>query len=128
VTLHDFLIANRGSWPAEGAIGVETDWLHLSEVRVTSGGIWVGDPGARNLADGCVVGVPEGTYKVEAKGIDFDGHHRVARLRARTKEGDGWYPVYSLTNRNVGVGIEVVFLGPETGDVEEIENPPSNDP
>ena len=71
---------------AMGAVGVETDWMEVCTIQVPSGTLWAGDTGfswAEAMeGGGCVVDVPKGTYRVEAKGMSFADVRRISRLRA----------------------------------------------
>jgi len=69
-----------------GSVGVESDWLAFCTIKVPNGAVWAGDAGfswtEATEGEGCVVDVPAGTYRVEAKGMDFGGVKLVSRLRA----------------------------------------------
>src|SRR5688572_25052046 len=92
MSLKQFLAMSWGSLPAEGAVGVETDWLSVASLRVVSGRIWIGDPqfawAEANEGVG-LMELPAGTYLVEAKGIAFGkprflrGLRFVSRVRVR---------------------------------------------
>ena len=85
MTLRDFLNDSRGGQPAEGAVGAETDWMPVALLELTTGRLWIGDTqfawAEANEGEGCVVEVPPGDYRVEAKGIDFEGSRFVSRMR-----------------------------------------------
>jgi hypothetical protein len=71
--------------PPTGPTSEETDWMLVDRFIVSSGKLWIGDPGMAwaecRLGDGCTLKVPKGTYVVEAKARKF-GHARlVTRLR-----------------------------------------------
>lgn len=93
MSLKRFLALSWGFPPAEGAVGVETDWLAVAKLRVTSGRIWIGDPqfawAEANGSTGCIVELPAGDYIVEAKGISYGrprflrGSRFVSRVRFR---------------------------------------------
>src|SRR5262245_49451770 len=68
---------NRGDQPA-GTVAVESDWLEVGTLEVTTGSLWAGDPCVCNGEDGCVVKVPRGKYLVLAKSMDFAGRKRVS--------------------------------------------------
>jgi hypothetical protein len=81
MTLQEYLKKNRHSDPPVGTVGVESDWMELGTLEVTTGSLWAGDPFVCNAEDGCVVKVPPGLHAVEAKAMDFAGRKRVSRLR-----------------------------------------------
>lgn len=92
MSLKRFLAMSWGMLPAEGAVGVETDWLSVARLRVVSGRIWIGDPQfawAEANDAGCGIEMPAGNYLVEAKGIAFGrprflrGLRFVSRVRVR---------------------------------------------
>ena len=93
MSLKRFLAMSWGTLPAEGTVGVETDWLDVASLRVVSGHIWIGDPqfawAEANEGGGCVIELPSGNYIVEAKGIAFGrprflrGSRFVSRVRVR---------------------------------------------
>jgi hypothetical protein len=79
--LADYLKGNKRSDPPVGTAGVESDWMDVGTLQVSSGSLWAGDPFVCNAEDGCVVEVPAGLYTLEAKAMDFAGRKRVSRLR-----------------------------------------------
>ena len=79
--LADFLKENKRGDPPPGTAGVESDWLDVATVRVTTGSLWAGDPSVCNADVGCTVKVPAGEYAVQSKAMDFGGRKRVSRLR-----------------------------------------------
>jgi hypothetical protein len=80
--LTEYLRGNKSDFPPVGTVGIETNWLDVDAfVEVTTGSLWAGDPYICNAEDGCVVNVPNGTYILEAKAMDFAGRKRVSRLR-----------------------------------------------
>lgn len=85
MTLEEFLQESSEDEPADGTIGVETDWLSVAPLKLTTGRLWIGDPqfawAEANEGEGCIIGVPVGDYHVEAKGIDFNGSRFVSRVR-----------------------------------------------
>jgi hypothetical protein len=81
VTLADFLKENNSGDPPGGTVGVESDWLDVGTLQVTTGSLWAGDPYVCNANCGCLVKVPAGTYVLMAKAMDFAGRKRVSRLR-----------------------------------------------
>ncbi len=91
MSLKRFLALSWGSLPKEGAVGIETDWLHVASFRVVSGNVWIGDPqfswAEANGGDGCVIAVPPGRYVVEAKGIAFGSLRflRISRFVSRVR-------------------------------------------
>jgi len=81
VKLADFLKKNKPGDPPVGTVGVESDWLEVGTLQVTTGSLWAGDPYVCNGDDGCFVKVPAGPYVLMAKAMDFAGRKRVSRLR-----------------------------------------------
>ena len=79
--LADFLKKNKPGDPPVGTVGVESDWLEVGTLQVTTGSLWAGDPYVCNGDDGCFVKVPAGPYVLMAKAMDFAGRKRVSRLR-----------------------------------------------
>lgn len=82
MTIWEYLKDHFHGLPEAGSTGVESGWIALGEIKVTQGSLWTGDPLRTRRDDGCMLQVPDGAYSVEAKGMDFNGHRRVARLRA----------------------------------------------
>ena len=95
MSLIRYMALSWGRLPFEGSTGAETNWLHVADLRVTSGKVWIGDPqfswAEANEGEGCIVDVPEGDYIVEAKGISYckpqwlRGWRYVSRVRVRLK-------------------------------------------
>lgn len=83
MTLKQFLDESSGEMPAEGSVGRAGDWFDLGTIPVTTGKLCFVDPQTFEPDDGVVVKVPAGTYRVLARGIDFDGHRRVAAMRVQ---------------------------------------------
>lgn len=85
MSLRDFLNASSSDEPDPGTIGNETDWFKVGTLPIPTGHLWMGDPqmswAEASSEDGCVVIVPSGIYRVEAKGIDFNGSRFVSRIR-----------------------------------------------
>ena len=79
--LEEYLKKNRQSDPPVGTPGVESDWMEVGTLEVTTGSLWAGDPFVCNAEDGCVAKVPAGLYALEAKAMDFAARKRVSRLR-----------------------------------------------
>jgi hypothetical protein len=86
MTIWDYLKDHFHGWPKPGAVGVESQWISLGELNVSRQVLWTGDPFSATPDDGCSVRVPNGTYHVETKGIDFGLARRIARLRAYAKQ------------------------------------------
>ena len=82
MTLSEYLKDSKPNLPALGTVGVETDWLVVASFQVTKNSLWVGDPYVANPQDGFLVEVPNGSYKLEAKAMDFAGWKAVSRVRA----------------------------------------------
>jgi hypothetical protein len=81
VKLADYLEKNKRGDPPVGTVGVESDWLEVGTFEVTKGSLWAGDPYVCNAEGGCVVKIPTGSYRVQAKGMDFAGRKLVSRMR-----------------------------------------------
>jgi hypothetical protein len=85
MTLEEYLQESRDDEPADGIVGVESDWLSVAAMKVTTGTLWIGDPefswAEANEGEGCLIDLPIGDYRVEAKGIDFNGSRFVSRVR-----------------------------------------------
>ena len=76
---------SKGSFPAVGVVGVESDWMDVGEMQVASGTLWAGDPYLMDNRRPKPVDVPKGTYRVQIKGADFKGHRRTAAVRVWRK-------------------------------------------
>ena len=76
-----FLRSSKGAFPEVDVTGVESDWFDVGPLEVTSGTLFAGDPMMLDQEAGPRVKVPNGTYQVQVKGIDFKGHRRTARVR-----------------------------------------------
>jgi hypothetical protein len=64
----------------------ESDWLPFCDLPVPTGGLWVGDPlmawAEAQSGDGCVIDVPQGKYRIDAKVLESsDGGRVVSRVR-----------------------------------------------
>jgi hypothetical protein len=85
MTLEEFLEDSREGKPPEGTVGVETDWLPVATLKLTTGRLWIGDPqfawAEANEGEGCVIDLPRDDYHIEAKGIDFEGVRFASRVR-----------------------------------------------
>jgi len=80
-TLAHVIDGNEFAFQPRSRHGVESDWLLHCEFRVTSGRLWIGDPCGLHGDDGCVINVAPGTFRVEAKVMDFGGDLYVSRFR-----------------------------------------------
>ena len=72
--------------PGDAEAATESDWLSFCSLPVPTGRLWVGDPlmawTESQSGDGCVVDVPQGDYRVDAKVLaSTDGGTVVSRLR-----------------------------------------------
>ena len=85
MTLEDYLRESTDEEPANGTVGVETDWMPVATLKVATGALWIGDPqfawAEANEGEGCVAEVPIGDYLVEAKGINFAGRRFVWHIQ-----------------------------------------------
>lgn len=64
----------------------ESDWLPLCNLLVPTGTLWVGDPlmawAEAQSGDGCLIAVPQGEYRIDAKVVESsDGGIVVSRVR-----------------------------------------------
>lgn len=82
--------------PPGSPTGRETDWMLVDRLRISSGTMWIGDPGFSwaecRDGSGCTLKLPEGTYRVEAKAQEYDGPRLVTRMRAYLDESDNPKP------------------------------------
>lgn len=110
MTLEQFLNDSNGEFPEPASTGVESDWLYVATLRVPTGALWIGDPqfswAEANEGEGCVIEVLEGEYRVEAKGIDFDGARFASRIR-----------VYRNGSNDIVVGDECGEAGTDSGQI-----------
>ncbi len=44
LTLKEYLQDTNNKSPSAGAMGVETEWMPVSTLKLTSGRLWIGDP------------------------------------------------------------------------------------
>jgi hypothetical protein len=85
VTLGERMRQQVGAWPRKGVRGVEGPWLEVGELDVPTGALCALDPMIFNAEDGLTLHVEPGTYVVEGRVMDFEGHLRVSRMRAYLK-------------------------------------------
>ena len=84
--LEKFLAASSDDWPAEGTVGVESDWFEAGPWKLHEGPLLVANPVD---FDGVVIDtLRAGTYRVRVKGMDFNGHRRISRLQCVRGEAD----------------------------------------
>ena len=81
MNLNEYIHQRTGNFPKRGATGKEGDWLPVGELTISTGSLCAVDPMMFNADDGVVVKVTPGSYVVEGKPMDFDGHLRVCRIR-----------------------------------------------
>ena len=79
--LNAYFEASTGDWPAPGVGGVVGGWLHAGRWRAPTGPILAGDPGVPVTESVLFEDLVAGDYDVAVRGIDFDGHRRVAAVR-----------------------------------------------
>jgi hypothetical protein len=84
-TFKDKFAKRKVAFPDEGIVGQESPWLPIGELDVTGESLCAVDVTMFNADDGVTVKVPSGSYIVEGKAMDFDGHLRVSRIRAYPK-------------------------------------------
>jgi len=79
--LSDAMKTSTGGYPDTGVAGRERPiWYSVASLPVESGTLDIDDlVGSSSVR----ISVPPGDYSVEARLIDFDGHLRISRLRAR---------------------------------------------
>jgi hypothetical protein len=82
MTLQDYVSQRSGNFPRNGVRGQESDWLPLGTFQASTGGLCAVDPMCLNAENGITINSPPGTYIVEGKAMNFDGHIRVSRVRA----------------------------------------------
>ena len=78
-----YLSASTGDWPKQGSRGVESEWFAMTEWSARTGPLLACDPGQGLNEDDALL-LPQlgaGSYVLAVKGMDFDGHRRIARLR-----------------------------------------------
>ncbi len=98
--LDKFMADATKGWPPEFAAGMESDWLLLGRLEVISRAFWFGDPRLTEATDGLTVTVPNGEYVVDARGMDFNGHRRVSRVRVF---GEGAMPTTVAEHGKIAV-------------------------
>lgn len=122
-TLGKYLKASKGAFPKAGVVGVESPWMDVCSLTITSGKMWVGDPMMVD-PDYKTVKTEKGEYTVEVKGMDFKGHRRISRARAYL--GDpasltlgksvGMIPVDSALTAFTDITLAVKAIGDTHGD------------
>jgi hypothetical protein len=73
------------NFPEAGHVGVESDWLDFGDLKVPQGKLWIGDASVPTAEEGCIVNVPAGVYRVDLKGMDFNGARVPSRVRVVKK-------------------------------------------
>jgi hypothetical protein len=72
--------------PPKDPTSEETNWMLVDRLVVSTGRMWIGDPGFSRAEcrdyDGGTLKLSNGTYLVEAKAQEFDGPRLVTRMRA----------------------------------------------
>ena len=81
MSIEDYFGKNTGSYPAPGCAGIESEWFEAGTISIPTGELWVGSSFQTMREEGCVVKVARGIHHVSVKGMDFDGHRRMARGR-----------------------------------------------
>ena len=96
--------------PPKGPTGKETDWMLVDRLMISSGKMWIGDPGfswAECREDGgCMLKLANGTYLVEAKAQEFGAPRLVTRMRA-----------YLDGAENLKLGKEIGEAGTDSGQI-----------
>ncbi len=81
--IEDYLAGNFTGKPCFGDRGKESDWLDLCEFALRSPSLHVVDPCyASDPREGCLVALPPGIYRVQARAIAYGRDVRISRLRA----------------------------------------------
>ena len=110
MTLEEYLQDSRDELPPDGAVGTETEWLSVATLELTTGKLWIGDPqfawAEANEGEGCLIELPNGSYQVEAKGVDFAGSRFVSRIR-----------VYRAGSTDIAVGDEIGEAGTDSAQI-----------
>lgn len=78
-----YLSGSVGDWPETGVAGVESGWFDMAEWSAPTGPLLACDP-AQGLNEEDALLLPDlgaGHYVVHVKGMDFNGHRRIARMR-----------------------------------------------
>jgi hypothetical protein len=86
----EYLSKSEGDWPESGVAGVESDWFDMTEWTAKTGPLLACDP-AQGLNEEDALLLPDlgaGRYALHVKGMDFDGHRRIARLRIVRADAD----------------------------------------
>jgi hypothetical protein len=79
---------DTGVYPGDGAVGRErATWCSVGQLDVASGGIDIADLGAFPGDDSLRLRIPNGTYLIEARLIDFNGSLCISRVRVRPLKG-----------------------------------------
>jgi hypothetical protein len=104
MTLAEFI--QGAEWHSPTTDGHETDWLEIGLLSL-SGSLWVGDGCSVGSADGSIIPISRGDYRLEGKGItDSQNWHRVSRVRLIRKNAE-----VSNRGENLGqVGIDTATL------------------
>ena len=82
MTLKERIRGRTGDLAGAGVVGEEGGWLAVGLLEVPKGRLLAVDVCMFNEEDGATVDVPPGTYVVEGRAMDFEGHLRVSRMRA----------------------------------------------
>ena len=78
-----YLSESVGDWLESGSKGVESEWFAMTEWSALRGPLLACDPGQGMNEDDALL-LPQlgaGNYVLSVKGMDFNGHRRIARLR-----------------------------------------------
>jgi hypothetical protein len=101
---------DRNVYSGEGVVGHERPtWYEIGKVTVNSGSLCIVDLGTIPSGDdGVRIKVPNGSYLIEARLIDFDGSFCLFRARARLV---GSTPTLGARAGEVGVDFACVAIG-----------------
>ena len=101
MTLELYFSRSTGSFPSKGCVGIESDWFDVGSLVVPDGELWVGPTFDSMREDGCVIELPKGTYRFSVRGMDFEGHRRIARARVCLEDCNA--PIIGSAIGSIGV-------------------------
>ncbi len=79
----DYLAGDFTGKPSYGDFGEESDWLDFCELTLRSPKLHIVDPCyAADPQEGCLVALPPGLYRVQARAMAYGRDVRISRLRA----------------------------------------------
>jgi hypothetical protein len=104
-------LLQRDQWPEPGTAGRDLGWFDVAELPLSSGVLWIGDPGFSwaelDAGDGLCIPLEPGRYAVRAFVMEFGEGAFVARLRVCAIDA----PAPSLGDELAEAGTDSAAIG-----------------